>query len=125
MTDINDGNSLASKLINNGEQCFHLRRRQRRRRLVKDQHFTVCGYCFCNLHQLHLRYGKTAQMRLWFIIQMNFFEHLCSIFVHLIMIDHRQRTDLFRGIPSHINILADAPFRNRLKLLMNHGDAAV
>ena len=56
---------------------------------------------------------------------MHFLEHLGRVRVHLFVVDHRDGTELFGGVASHINIFADAALRDGLQFLMHHGNAPV
>ena len=125
MADVDHRHALVAELVDDGEQRFDLCGGQRRGRLVKDQDLTVRGDGLRDLNQLHLGNAQGSQLRSRVEIQVDFLQDAGGVLIHLVVINDRDRPDLLCGIASNKDILANGALRDRLQLLMDHGDTAV
>ena len=123
--DVDDGDALLAKLVNDGKEGLHLRRRQGGGGLVQNQHLAVGGHGLGDLHQLHLGDAEGAQLGLGVVIQVNLFQNRRRVLVHLFMVHGDDGPDALGGVAAHVDVLADAPLRDGLELLVDHGNAPV
>ena len=125
MADVDHRHALVAELVDDGEQRFDLCGGQRRGRLVKDQDLAVRGDGLRDLNQLHLGNAQGSQLCSRVEIQVDFLQDAGGVLIHLVVINDRDRPDLLCGIASDEDVLADGALRDRLQLLMDHGDTAV
>ena len=125
MADIDDSHALFPQFVDDGEKGLHLCGGQGRGGLVQDQHLAVRRHGLGDLHQLHLGDAEGAQLSLGIKVQMHFLQHRLRVLVHLLVIHSDDGPHPLGRIAAYVNIFADAPFRNGLEFLVNHGNAPV
>ena len=125
MADVDQSDALLFQLVHDAEQGLDFVRSQRGSRLVQDQHLAVCGNSLCNFHHLHLCDAQCTQLCVGVDVQLELFQQVIGIFVHLGMVHDGDGTSLLGGVAAQPDVLGHSTGRDRLQLLMHHGDAAV
>ena len=125
MADVDQSDALLFQLVHDAEQGLDFVRSQRGSRLIQDQHLAVCGNSLCNFHHLHLCDAQRTQLCVGVDVQLELFQQVIGIFVHLGMVHDGDGTSLLGGVAAQPDVLGHSTGRDRLQLLMHHRDAAV
>ena len=125
MADVDQSDALLLQLVHDAEQRLDFVRGQRGGRLVQDQHLAVCGDGLCDFHHLHLCDAQAAQLCVGVDVQLQLFQQVIGIFIHLGMVHDGDGTSLLGGIAAQPDVLCHGAGRDGLQLLMHHCDAAV
>ena len=68
---------------------------------------------------------EAAQLGPGIEVQVNLLQHRRRVCIHLLVVNGDNGPQASGGVAAHVDILADAPLRNGLELLVHHGDAPV
>lgn len=121
MRYVDDRHAAARQVVDDLEEHFHLRRAQRRGRLVHDQDARIDGECPCNLDDLLLAEAKILDARQRIDVFLELFHQRPGLTLLFSEVDDTALDDL----PAHENIVADTQIGGQAELLVNDRDPAL
>ena len=118
VADVDDRHAGGLELADDVEEDVYLFHRQRRSRLVQDQHPGVEQHRLGDLHDLHHRRGQREQHGVGVDIRAEVLEYLPGLFHHLLFVDDHSVADQV----AHEHILHDRQIPHQRELLVHRAD---
>ena len=120
--NVNDGTPFLFQPSDNGKELLLFALCQRGRRFIHNDQLGIVGNCLRNFNHLHLSNRQVDHQCFGIHIQIDLFQNLFTVLIHLLMIDKPKLVDRFTTQP---DIFHDRAIFNRRQFLMDHRNSHV